>query len=270
MGGNRMRRRELARFDVACPACGTQGWTWWDRLPRGMRCHRCGVGFWIAVDGSLQTEGQVPKSRVACPRCAKVTQVSAVLLHAAIACRACRLRFIPQPGRPSRTKSGMPPPALPCLQPGQNRQRLVAGLCVVVGALAVLLATVGLRWQGACRSLEETVCEFTNACLSRRTGELPRWVCPGQQANFHSWFELCCATLVPKGPGKARLPQVSVISMNETEDHVQVRAVISSAATGKVSQTQYWVRKDQNWLFDARETLLERGGAADGTGGKDR
>src|SRR5262245_35328244 len=67
------------RLSLACPKCGSEGWTQWQNLSHGMHCRTCGCHFLVGKQGKLKALDSLPKVRFVCPRCLQTDEIPAML-----------------------------------------------------------------------------------------------------------------------------------------------------------------------------------------------
>ncbi len=273
-----------ARF--ACPDCGTPGWVYWERLPKGMRCPACGGGFWVDARGQVQSLATVAKLRFRCPRCGAAALLPEPLSTREVRCPSCREHFYRQSDGGFLSEKELAESraaaracaAIASDVSGATRRKARWARCfkrAAIGCLLVAVAAlalaVGQRWLALGNSLaqqadaapERRAVALAELWLAGRAQEAGPVLLPNQQQAFQTWL-----TLVGTGPrgdgsadrGDAPAPQVSILQVDRGEDSAVVRLRIKLAARVEFVQTQIWSRREGRWRFDAERTLRAMAG----------
>lgn len=259
------------RVSLACPRCGSVGWTEWKNLSRGMGCRQCGCRFRIGSDGHLRSHQNPPATRFVCPRCGQTGMLPQTSLVRAVECGACNLPLVRGPDnrlhgphelaelKKAAAKSSFEAQ----IDTLARKRRLIlvrrppAPAAAAAVVLLMAVCAVAWHWRQDSKSPTATVERFTECCLAGDWTAAAAYLADDavQRAEFIRWrvryFSSIQAEFRPKGD----VVTVRVHAAQGLGKQFTCKVTMTSAFFGTRQNPQCWLQNGNTWTFDAAGTL---------------
>ena len=266
------------RLSLACPKCGTAGWTDLSKLRRGLKCPTCGCQFVVASNGRMLKQDQLRQIRYSCPRCRQTGTVSAQLHVRKAFCSGCRLTLVAGPDQQlygEQEAQAMHRSAHAAAGQRRLRDRLKRSLTRADGELhrrnvallaMAMIVFVTLGWSSLMwlsdDSVETRARAFTHICLTGDWDAAEAYLPDDavQRAEFSRWRVRHFSSLLDNIRPAGDAVHIDAVDVEAQPSYIELRVTMKSPFMGTRTHEQRWLPAGDQWWFDVQGTLAKTDG----------